>query len=217
MLVILLGPPGVGKGAVARKLKEAYAFEIFSTGELLRREIRENTPLGQMVKPLVTQGKLVPDELMINLVREHLLARGNLILEGFPRNVRQAEALQDILEDQGLQLDLALHFSAPDEILKERLRQRRICTGCSAVYHLINCPPVRENICDHCGSPLSKRAEDDGAFLEKRLDRYLTSSEPLLEYYRERGMLQDIKAEAPLLEVYYQVLASNVKFTQESF
>lgn len=217
MLVILLGPPGVGKGAVARKLKEAYAFEIFSTGELLRKEIRDNTPLGQMVKPLVTQGKLVPDELMINLVKEHLLARGNLILEGFPRNVPQANALQEILEDNGLQLDVALHFDAPPEVLKERIRQRRICTGCSAVYHMINCPPELENTCNHCGSPLSKRADDDEAFLQSRLDRYLTSAAPLLEFYREQGLLTDIDAEAPLLEVYYQVLSSNVKFTQESF
>lgn len=217
MLVILLGPPGVGKGAVARKLKEAYDFEIFSTGELLRREIRENTTLGQEVKPLVSQGKLVSDDLIISLVKEHLLARGNLVLEGFPRNVRQAEALQEILEDHGLQLDLALHFSAPEDVLKMRLRQRRICTVCSAVYHMINCPPERENICNHCGNPLSKRADDDEEFLQSRLDRYLSSSAPLLDYYRERGMLKDIDADAPLLDVYYQVLASNVKFTQESF
>lgn len=217
MLVILLGPPGVGKGAVARKLKDAYAFEIFSTGELLRREIRDNTALGQQIKPLVDQGKLVDDDLVISLVRERLLARNNLILEGFPRNVRQAEALQEILEDHGLQLDLALHFSAPQEILKARLRQRRICTGCSAVYHMINCPPIRENICNHCGSPLSKRTDDDEEFLQARLDRYVNNSAPLLDYYRELGMLKEIDAEPPLLEVYYQVLGSNVKFTQESF
>lgn len=217
MLVILLGPPGVGKGAVARKLKDAYAFDIFSTGELLRREIREGTTLGLMVKPLVTQGKLVSDDLMINLVKEHLLARGNLILEGFPRNVVQAEALEQILEDQGLKIDIALNFNAPEEVLKTRIRQRRICTKCSAVYHLVNCPPLVENVCNHCGSPLSKRADDDEEFLQSRLDRYLSSSAPLLEYYRDRGMLYDINAEAPLLDVYYQVLGSNVKFTQESF
>ncbi len=217
MLVILLGPPGVGKGAIARKLKEAYAFEIFSTGELLRNEIRENTPLGQMVKPLVTQGKLVSDELMINLVKERLLNRGNLILEGFPRNVVQAEALEKILEDHGLTIDLALNFSAPEDVLKTRIRQRRICTKCSAVYHLINCPPLVENVCNHCGSPLSKRADDDEAFLQNRLDRYMISSAPMLDFYKDRGMLHDINADAPLLDVYYQVLGSNVKFTQESF
>lgn len=217
MLVMLLGPPGVGKGAVARKLKEAYGFEIFSTGELLRREIRENTTLGRMVKPLIAQGQLVSDELMINLVKERLLSRGNIILEGFPRNVCQAEALDKILENHGLQLDLALHFSAPEEVLKTRLRQRRICTSCSAVYHLINCPPTRENICNYCGSPLSKRADDDEAFLQSRLDRYTRSAAPLIDYYRDQGMIQDIDAEVPLLDVYYQVLASNVKFTQESF
>lgn len=217
MLVILLGPPGVGKGAVARKLRDGYSFEIFSTGELLRQEIRDNTPLGQMVKPMVAQGKLLPDDMMINLVKERLLARKNLILEGFPRNVAQAEALQQILEDNGLNLDVALHFSAPEPILKARISQRRICTGCSAVYHLGNCPPAVENICDHCGSPLSKRSDDDDAFLQARLDRYLAGAEPLLEHYRELGLLKDIDAEAPLLDVYYQVLSSNVKFTQESF
>ncbi len=217
MLMILLGPPGVGKGAIARKLKEAYAFEIFSTGELLRQEIRDNTPLGQMVKPLVTQGKLVPDDLMINLVKERLMARRNLVLEGFPRNVAQAEALQGILEDHGLTLDGVLNFSAPEAVLKDRIRQRRICTGCSAVYHLVNCPPAVEGVCNHCGSPLSKRADDDEVFLQARLDRYLTSSAPLLNYYRETGLLKEIDAEVPLLDVYYQVLASNVKFTQESF
>lgn len=217
MLVILLGPPGVGKGAVARKLKEAYGFEIFSTGELLRREIRDETPLGQMVKPLVTQGKLVPDELMINIVKERLLSRGNLILEGFPRNVVQAAALEQILEEHGLKIDIALNFTAPEEILKTRIRQRRICTKCSAVYHLLNCPPLIENVCNHCGSPLSKRADDDEAFLQTRLDRYLSAAAPLMDFYQDRGTLYEIDAEAPLLDVYYQVLGSNVKFTQESF
>lgn len=217
MLIMLLGPPGVGKGAVARKLKEVYGFEIFSTGELLRREIRENTALGQMVKPLVTSGKPVSDELMINLVEERLMSRGNMILEGFPRNVLQAEALERILENQGLQLDLALYFSAPEDVLKARLRQRRICTGCSAVYHLTNSPPKQENICDHCGSPLSKRADDDEAFLQSRLDRYLHNTAPLLDYYKESGTIKEIDADAPFLDVYYQVMTSNVKFTQESF
>lgn len=217
MLIILLGPPGVGKGAIARKLKEAYAFEIFATGELLRQEIRDNTPLGHMVKPLVTQGKLVPDDLMINLVSDRLLARKNLVLEGFPRNVAQADALQRILEDNGLTLDGVLNFNAPEAVLKERIRQRRICTGCSAVYHLVNCPPAVEGVCDHCGSPLSKRADDDEAFLDARLERYLNGSAPTLDYYRDLGLLKDIDAEVPLLDVYYQVLASNVKFTQESF
>ncbi len=217
MLVILLGPPGVGKGAVARKLKDAYAFDIFSTGELLRGEIREGTTLGLMVKPLVDQGKLIPDELMINIVKERLMSRGNLILEGFPRNVVQAAALEEILEEHGLKIDIALNFNAPEDVLKTRIRQRRICTKCSAVYHLVNCPPSVENVCNHCGSPLSKRADDDETFLQTRLDRYLSGAAPLLEFYRDRGMLYEIDAEAPLLDVYYQVLGSNVKFTQESF
>lgn len=217
MLVILLGPPGVGKGAVARKLKQAYAFEVFSTGELFRKEIQDNTELGQAVKPLVTQGKPVDDTLVINLVKERLMDRGNLVLEGFPRNVVQAEALQEILEDHGMQLDVALHFSAPEPVLKERIRQRRVCTHCSAVYHMINCPPEVENVCNLCGSPLSKRMDDDESLLQARLDRYRANSAQLIAYYRDLGMLKEIDAEAPLMDVYYQVLSSNVKFTQESF
>ncbi len=217
MLVILLGPPGVGKGAVARKLKDAYAFEIISSGELLRREIRENTEIGRQVEPLVSAGALVPDDLIINMVKERLLTRGNIILEGFPRNVRQADALEQILEDNGLQLDLALIFNAPEDVLKTRLQQRRICTGCNAVYHMINCPPIRENICNHCGSPLTKRLDDDEVLFRTRLERYLSSSSPLIDHYRDLGILKDINADLPLLDVYYQVLGSNVKFTQESF
>lgn len=217
MLVILLGPPGVGKGAVARKLKDAYAFEIISTGELLRQEIRENTEIGRQVEPLVSAGALVPDDLIINMVKERLLTRGNIILEGFPRNVRQADALEQILEDNGLQLDLALFFNAPEDVLKTRLQQRRICTGCNAVYNLINCPPIRENICNHCGRPLTKRLDDDEALFKTRLERYLSSSSTLIDHYRDLGILKDINADLPLLDVYYQVLGSNVKFTQESF
>lgn len=217
MLVILLGPPGVGKGAVARKLKDAYAFEIISSGELLRREIRENTEIGRQVEPLVSVGALVPDDMIINMVKERLLTRSNIILEGFPRNVRQADALEQILEDNGLQLDLALIFNAPEDVLKTRLQQRRICTGCNAVYHMINCPPARENICNHCGSPLTKRLDDDEALFRTRLERYLSSSSALIDHYRDLGILKDINADLPLLDVYYQVLGSNVKFTQESF
>lgn len=217
MLVLLLGLPGVGKGAIARKLKNHLKFDIFSTGELLRKEIREETALGKMVKPLVLTGKPVSDELMINLVKERLTMKGNIILEGFPKNVAQAEALEKYLSENGMQLDVVLNFSAPEEVLKERIRQRRICTNCSAVYHLQNCPPKVENVCNHCGHPLSKRADDDEAFLLARLERYIHNSEPLLNYYRELGILKEIDAEQPLMEVYYEVISSNVKFTLDTF
>lgn len=217
MLIILLGLPGVGKGAIARKLKKDFNFDIFSTGELLRKEIRENTPLGHMVKPMVTQGKPVSDEMIINLVKERLSTRGNIILEGFPKNVAQAEALDELMEESGLQLDLVLNFNAPEEVLKERIRLRRICPSCSTVYNLANCPPTVENTCNHCGAALTKRADDDEIFLNARLERYMSSSEPLLEYYRDLGILTEIDANLPLLEVYYEVLASNVKFTQDTF
>lgn len=217
MLVLLLGLPGVGKGAIARKLKNNLNFDIFSTGELLRTEIREETALGKMVKPLVTTGKPVSDELMINLVKERLSTRGNIILEGFPKNVEQAKALDEFLAENGMQLDVVLNFTAPEDVLKERIRQRRICPNCSAVYHLQNCPPKVENVCNHCGSSLTKRADDDEAFLMTRLERYIKNSSPLLDYYRDSGMLTEIDADMPLMEVYYEVLASNVKFTQDSF
>lgn len=217
MLVLLLGLPGAGKGAIARKLKNNLNFEIFSTGELLRTEIREETALGKMVKPLVTTGKPVSDELMVNLVKERLSTRGNIVLEGFPKNVMQAEALDEFLSENGMQLDVVLNFAAPEEVLKERIRQRRICPKCSTVYHLQNCPPKVENICNHCGTKLTKRADDDEDFLMARLERYIKNSAPLLDYYRELGMLQEIDANMTLMEVYYEVLASNVKFTQDSF
>jgi len=217
MLILLLGLPGVGKGAIARKLNKNFNFEIFSTGELLRKEIRENSSLGQMVKPLVTTGKQVSDDMMINLVKERLATKGNIILEGFPKNVAQAQALDAFMEDNGLQLDLVLNFHAPEDVLKERVRQRRICSNCSAVYNLKNFPPQVENTCDHCGNSLTKRADDDEAFLLARLDRYIKNSTPLLDYYRDLGMLKDIDADLPLLEVYYEVIASSVKFTQDTF
>ncbi len=118
MLILLLGLPGVGKGAIARKLNKNFNFEIFSTGELLRKEIRENTSLGQMVKPLVTTGKQVSDDMMINLVEERLATRGNIILEGFPKNVAQAEALDHFMEENGLQLDLVLNFMHQKKYLR---------------------------------------------------------------------------------------------------
>lgn len=217
MLIILLGLPGVGKGAIARKLHNNFNFEIFSTGELLRKEIRDNTALGKMVKPLVTQGKPVSDEMMINLVKERLSTKGNIILEGFPKNVAQAEALDEFMLENGIQLDLVINFSAPEEVIKERVRQRRVCSKCSTVYNLVNCPPKEENICNNCGNPLTKREDDDDVLLNARIERYNMNSTPLLEYYREYGILTEIDTNVPLLDVYYEVLASNVKFTQDTF
>lgn len=217
MLIILLGLPGVGKGAIARKLHNNFNFEIFSTGELLRKEIRENTILGKMVKPLVTQSKPVSDEMMINLVKERLSTKGNIILEGFPKNINQAKALDEFMLENGIQLDLVLNFTAPEEVIKERVRQRRVCSKCTTVYNLVNFPPKEENICDHCGNQLVKRKDDIEVQLNERIKRHNKNSAPLLEYYREYGILKEICTNVPLLDVYYEVLASNIKFTQDTF
>lgn len=213
MIFILLGLPGVGKGTIARKLKKDFNFEIFSTGEILRQEIRENTDLGQKVKPFVVEGKQLSDELMIDLLRERLSTEKNVVIVGFPRNLEQAKALDQFLTERGVKINLVLNFVASEKVLKDRIRERLFCTKCSAVYHLTNFPPKIANTCNNCGSELSRRADDEESFLDSRLNRYITSSASLLEYYRRLDCFKEIDANEPLRDVYYDVLANNVKFT----
>lgn len=212
MIFLLLGLPGVGKGTIARKLKKDFDFEIFSTGEILREEIRNNTLLGQKAKPYVSEGNNLPDEIIINLLKERLSPSKNVVIVGFPRNVVQAKALDDYLNENDKKIDLVINFNASEKVLKDRIRQRLFCTKCSAVYHLTNFPPKVANKCNLCGSELSKRADDDEAFLDSRLNRYIKASVPLLEYYSKLDSYKEIDANEPLHDVYYDVLANDIKF-----
>lgn len=217
MLIILLGAPGAGKATICSKLKEFYQFDTLVTGELLRKEVRENTELGQKVKAIMNKGHLVQDQILIDLVTEQLHTDGHLILDGFPRTLFQADALHQYLEHHGKRIDLVLHFAVDDQHAFDRVSGRRICPDCGKLYHNSFFPPKKEGICDVCGAPLYQRADDQPENLKVKLQEYHEKTQPLVEYYKDLGLLKQIDANQSVMDVYYQLLESNTKFTEMSY
>ncbi len=190
--MVLLGPPGVGKGTQAQALSQRHGIPRISTGDLLRSHIERRTPLGQQAEAFVDDGRLVPDELVIEMVKERLQAedcRRGYILDGFPRTLRQAEALDALLNQLQQRLDRVVSFQVAEPVLIKRLVGRRSCGRCQAVYHVEFNPPRRPEMCDQCGGPLSQRSDDQEATIRKRLAVYRAETEPLLRYYGARCLL----------------------------
>lgn len=189
MNVVLLGAPGAGKGTQGALLAERSGAVRISTGDLLRDAVRRGTPLGQKAKGYMDAGELVPDDVILGLVREVLtggeVERG-FILDGFPRTLRQAEALDGLLAELGRPLDAVVVIEVPDDVLVKRLSGRRSCPKCGAVYNVYFEPPREAGVCDACGSALVERADDDAATVRRRLEVYREQTEPLIAYY-ERG------------------------------
>ncbi len=192
MNLILLGAPGAGKGTQAQQLDKRLGVPQVSTGDMLRKALREETALGKRAQAYMESGDLVPDELVVAIVRERLSAAdcaGGFILDGFPRTVAQAEAL----ENSGVSVDHVLNFEVPEEELIRRLTGRRSCADCGAMYHVVFNPPSREGICDRCGGRnLIQRADDNEETARSRLGVYAEKTEPLIKFYGERGLRRDI-------------------------
>lgn len=208
MRLILLGPPGSGKGTQSERLSDEYRLARISTGDMLREEVSLGTELGKEVKGIMELGKLVPDEIILELIRSRLdrdEASSGHILDGFPRSVAQARALDAVLEEKGTRVDAAIALEVDDEVIVKRLSGRRSCPVCGAVYNLLTAPPNTVGICDLCGEALILRDDDREETVRERLRVYRSETEPLKEYYAKTGLLQEIDGEGAVDEVYERV------------
>jgi adenylate kinase len=198
--IILLGPPGAGKGTQARRLSERYGLPIIATGDIFRDQIAQGTPLGLQAKEYYDRGDYVPDELTTRMVFERLDrpdVREGFILDGYPRTVPQAQALERHLAQKGTPLRAVLNFKISDAVAVKRLMARLVCPNCKRTYNTEFKQPRVEGICDVCGHELTNRADDDEATILRRLEVYHRQTKPLVLYFWERGLLRDIDAEAP--------------------
>ena len=204
MHILLMGPPGAGKGTQAAELVKAFDIPHISTGDMFRAAAKEGTELGKQAKACMDAGKLVPDSVTIGIVRERLSkddCKKGFILDGFPRTVEQADALTGILKDLGLTLTRVLNISVPAEDLIERAVGRRICKKCGATYHTKFNPPKKEGICDVCGSELFQRADDTAETMKNRLSVYEASTKPLIDYYKAAGVYTEVDGRQPIEKV----------------
>ena len=195
MKILLMGPPGAGKGTQAEKLTELFKIPHISTGDMFRKAQKDGTELGLKAKSYMEMGQLVPDEVTIGIVRERLAeddCKSGFLLDGFPRTVQQADALDQILTDLGTHLDAVLNIEVAKDFLVERLTGRRVCRGCGATYHVkFNAPKV-EGVCDKCGGELYQRADDTIETVGNRLDVYAAQTAPLIDYYAAKGLIKNI-------------------------
>ncbi len=207
MGLILLGPPGCGKGTQAFALKDALNLEHLSTGDLFRNAITNKTTAGLEAKSFIDQGLLVPDEITSKILKEALVSSDkDFLLDGFPRTINQAETLEGMSREHDFPIDAVLNFQVPEEILIERLTGRRICPKDGSSYHLLNRPPKVEGICDLCGSKLIQRPDDNEKSAIIRLNEYNSKTKPLIDFYTEKGILINIDANLAVEECTKSIL-----------
>ena len=209
MRAVLLGPPGAGKDTQAVRLVEKYGVPQISTGDIFRKNIKEGTELGKKAQEYMNAGRLVPDELVVDLVKDRLMqddCANGYLLDGFPRTIAQAEQLDDFLKEHGTELDAVINFEVGNESLMKRLTGRRLCKACGASYHIVNFPPKTEGICDKCGAELIQRDDDTEETARKRIEVYEESTAPLIEYYSESGALKNFDAEKDPEEVFADIV-----------
>ncbi|MBQ0040992.1 MAG: adenylate kinase [Clostridiales bacterium] len=209
MRAVLLGPPGAGKGTQAVKLVEKYGVPQISTGDIFRANIKQGTELGKKAQEYMNKGELVPDSLVVDLVKDRLQqddCKNGYLLDGFPRTIFQAEELDKFLAEQGHKLDAVINFQVGHDTLIERLTGRRICKKCGAGYHIVGMPPKVEGICDKCGGELEQRKDDTVETAENRIVVYNESTKPLIEYYEKSGALKNFNAEQDHMVVFKEIV-----------
>jgi adenylate kinase len=206
--LILLGPPGAGKGTQAEFLVEKYKIPHISTGDIFRQAIKTGTPLGKQAQGYLDTGKLVPDEIVIGIVKERLKnddCQLGFLLDGFPRTISQAITLDAVLEGQARKLSAVINIQVESEILKERLSGRRICRNCAMVYHIVNKREKSSGVCDNCGGEVYQRNDDLPETIEKRLTVYQEQTEPLINYYEQKGILLTFNGSDPIAGLFAQI------------
>jgi adenylate kinase len=204
MNIVLLGAPGAGKGTQAVLLTKKYSIPHISTGEILRARIKDGSAVGEKAKTYVESGQLVPDDIVIEMVKDRLVepdCANGFILDGFPRNALQARALDECLHVLGKKIETVLNFDASESVILERLSGRRVCAVCNATFHVTNMPPKKEGICDACGSELIQRKDDSPETIKNRLQVYQETAEPLLDYYKKQGLLVTLPADKEATEI----------------
>ncbi|MBW6410399.1 adenylate kinase [Clostridium weizhouense] len=208
MKIVLLGPPGAGKGTQAKSISNRYSIPHISTGDIFRKNISENTPLGVEAKRYMDNGQLVPDEVTINMVKDRLQEEdclGGYLLDGFPRTVAQANALNDFLVNKEKQLDTSLLIEVPSDFILERMTGRRVCPSCGASYHIKFNPPTNDGKCDLCGSEVIQRKDDTVETVKERLDVYENQTQPLIEFYKNKNLLSVVDGTKAINEVFKSI------------
>ena len=208
MKIVLLGPPGAGKGTQAKSISNRYSIPHISTGDIFRKNISEGTPLGIEAKGYIDKGQLVPDEVTINMVKDRLTwedCKNGYLLDGFPRTVAQAEALEGFLADRNEKLDTALSIEVPSSFILERMTGRRVCPSCGASYHIKFNPPANDGKCDLCGSDVIQRKDDTEETVKERLDVYENQTQPLIDFYKNKKQLSVVDGTQAINEVFESI------------
>ncbi len=208
MRIVLLGAPGAGKGTQAKKIIEKYSMPQISTGDLLRAAVGAGTALGKEAKSYMDKGELVPDSVVLGMVEERLKqddCKKGYILDGFPRNTKQAEALDKMLSALGMSLNAALSVDVPFEDLMKRLTGRRTCKSCGQMYNIYSNRPVKDNACDKCGGELFQRDDDKETTIKKRLEVYNAQTAPLIDYYGKKGILKSVSGTGSIDDIFGKV------------
>ncbi|UHA71724.1 adenylate kinase [Paenibacillus sp. 481] len=210
MNILFMGPPGAGKGTQAERIVTEFGIPHISTGDAFRAAIGEGTPIGLKAKEYIDQGLLVPDDVTVGIVRERLVqpdcAKG-FLLDGFPRTLAQAEALDAMLTEMGHKIDHVIDLSVDRDLLLARLTGRRICKSCGATYHVIFNPPQQEGVCDKCQGELYQRSDDSEEKVGTRLDEYINKTAPLLSYYENKGLLRQVDGEKEIDTVTSEIVS----------
>ncbi len=210
MRLVFLGAPGAGKGTQAKRLIERYSIPQISTGDILRKAVSDGTPLGKEAKSYMDRGELVPDSVVIGIIRERLKepdCQKGYILDGFPRNVAQAKALDDMLKELNSPLDYAISIDVPFDELMKRLTGRRTCKSCGQMYNIYFSPPQKDGVCDRCGGELFQRDDDKEETIRKRLEVYEAQTAPVIDYYREKGILRSVPGTGSIEDIFNKIIS----------